>query len=320
MKNKNFDIIGDIHGHADALSQLLEKLAYSKDSDGVYFHPSRQVIFLGDFIDRIPNQARVINIVKSMVEKKYALAIMGNHELNAIHFHTRHSNTNKPLREHSEKNIGQHQAFLDDYPFESEKTKPIIEWFKTLPIFLELDDFRVIHACWNDCKISEIKKIFKNGDNVLTEEQLSNAANKGKNEYSILETLLKGIELKLPGSAYYLDQEKNKRYDIRIKWWDNTATTYHDYAVVQDEKTRRIIPKTNLPDDFKKPIYTDNNPVFFGHYWFSGIKPEIINKHIACLDFSSGNGQKLVAYQWNEHDKFLSNDNFIFVDASLISK
>ena len=42
------DLIGDIHGHADALQKLLKTLGYSRQK-GVYKHPERQVVFLGDF-------------------------------------------------------------------------------------------------------------------------------------------------------------------------------------------------------------------------------------------------------------------------------
>jgi hypothetical protein len=45
-------IIGDIHGHADALERLIATLGYSRQQ-GVYRHPERQAIFLGDFIARV---------------------------------------------------------------------------------------------------------------------------------------------------------------------------------------------------------------------------------------------------------------------------
>ncbi len=47
-----YDLIGDIHGHADELAQLLETLGYQK-ALGAYRHPERKVIFLGDFIGKI---------------------------------------------------------------------------------------------------------------------------------------------------------------------------------------------------------------------------------------------------------------------------
>ena len=47
-----FDIIGDIHGHADALHELLYKLGY-RQQQGAFMHPEqRQALFLGDLIDK----------------------------------------------------------------------------------------------------------------------------------------------------------------------------------------------------------------------------------------------------------------------------
>lgn len=47
-----YDIIGDIHGHADALLEaLLTDLGYS-NKGGAWRHPARQALFVGDFIDR----------------------------------------------------------------------------------------------------------------------------------------------------------------------------------------------------------------------------------------------------------------------------
>lgn len=38
---------------------------------------------------------------------------MGNAELNALHFHTAHPETGRPLREHTDKNLLQHRCFLN---------------------------------------------------------------------------------------------------------------------------------------------------------------------------------------------------------------
>lgn len=82
----NYDIIGDIHGHADKLKELLHKLGY-QSVDGIYLHAEgRKVIFLGDFIDRGPKIREVLHIAKNMCDNGYAIAIMGNHEFNAITF------------------------------------------------------------------------------------------------------------------------------------------------------------------------------------------------------------------------------------------
>lgn len=66
-KNMNYDIIGDIHGQADKLVNLLEKMGYTLYGN-VWTHSSRQVIFVGDFIDRGLQQLATVEIARSMVE------------------------------------------------------------------------------------------------------------------------------------------------------------------------------------------------------------------------------------------------------------
>ena len=78
-----YDIIGDIHGHADALTALLRRMGY-RERGGAWRHPGRQALFIGDFIDRGPGQLESVRIVRGMVEAGTALAVMGNHEFNAI--------------------------------------------------------------------------------------------------------------------------------------------------------------------------------------------------------------------------------------------
>jgi predicted MPP superfamily phosphohydrolase len=78
-----FDIIGDIHGHAAELKSLLTRMDY-KEQNGVWQHPSRKAIFVGDLIDRGPAIREVLHIVRNMIDHDQALAVMGNHEYNAI--------------------------------------------------------------------------------------------------------------------------------------------------------------------------------------------------------------------------------------------
>ena len=78
-----FDVIGDVHGHADELEELLQLLGYAKKS-GVYRHSTRTAIFLGDWIDRGPQIRQTLEVVRAMVQAKSARAVIGNHELNAL--------------------------------------------------------------------------------------------------------------------------------------------------------------------------------------------------------------------------------------------
>lgn len=100
MIGMKIDFIGDIHGYADELEQLLAKLGYNK-SKGYYSHPNeRQVIFVGDFIDRGPKIFQTLKIVKQMCDNGTAQAVMGNHEYNAILFHTKNTKDGGYFRTH----------------------------------------------------------------------------------------------------------------------------------------------------------------------------------------------------------------------------
>jgi hypothetical protein len=66
----------------------------------VYKHPSRRVIFLGDYLDRGPDARSVVRLVRSMVEAGEAEALIGNHELNTLCFWTP-KESGGYLRDHS---------------------------------------------------------------------------------------------------------------------------------------------------------------------------------------------------------------------------
>ena len=110
---RNYDIIGDVHGCATKLTNLLDGLGYRQDEAGVYRHPERTAVFVGDLIDRGAEQLLVLQLVKAMVDAGSALITMGNHEFNAIAWATTDPATGEPLRAHNDSNRKQHNAFLD---------------------------------------------------------------------------------------------------------------------------------------------------------------------------------------------------------------
>jgi Calcineurin-like phosphoesterase len=148
MTVQGYDLVGDIHGHADALHRLLKKLDYA-EIEGVFRHPDRKMIFAGDFIDRGPEQLEVLRLSRSMCEAGTARAVMGNHEFNAIGWATRNSE-GSPLRSHSEKNASQHAKFLGQIEEGSARHRDALIWFRSLPIWLDLPGLRVVHACWHE--------------------------------------------------------------------------------------------------------------------------------------------------------------------------
>jgi hypothetical protein len=150
----SYDFIGDIHGQLPELVALLTKLGYSNDA-GFWRHPDRQAVFLGDFVDRGIWQREVVDLARNMVESGAALAVMGNHEYNAIAYFTG-DGAGSHLRPRTDKNTGQHRAFLDAYESDPVAWKSAIEWFRSLPLWLDLGRVRVVHACWDARLISKI--------------------------------------------------------------------------------------------------------------------------------------------------------------------
>lgn len=75
-----FDIVGDIHGCAATLAELLEALGYERGEGRAWTHAERRLVFVGDYINRGPAPGGVLMMVKAIVEAGTAIALAGNHE------------------------------------------------------------------------------------------------------------------------------------------------------------------------------------------------------------------------------------------------
>ncbi len=299
-----FDIIGDIHGYADALEQLLQKLGYQR-KQGLYQHPEkRKVAFVGDFIDRGPKIRETLHLVKDMCDAGHAIAIMGNHEYNAICFHTPHTQKGGFFRDHSLKEIEQHIETLRQFKHYEKEWPYFLEWFNSLPLYFENEDFRMVHACWDNDHIKWIKENYKD----ITTELLSRAADKDSKEYKVIEETLKGKESKLPNGLSFSDKDGAVRHDCRVRWWalESNRKTFGQMMMECPTKISEIA----IPPNTFYHSYTDNKPVFFGHYWLKNL-PQIENPNAICLDYSVAKGGTLVACKLDKINGVLTTE-FIY--------
>ena len=303
-----FDLIGDIHGHADSLEALLAKLGYV-ESKGVYRHESRKVIFLGDLIDRGPKIQRVLKIVRGMMEQDQAFVILGNHELNALAFHTRdHSSPGNYLRPHTSKNLHQHQATLSQLT--SHELVDYLEWFKSLPLWIEEDGLRVVHACWDDGAIAKLRSSLSQRTRI-DDEFLQQACHPGGELFSDIEIICKGKEADLPNGMSLTDKDGHARSRFRTRWYLHPAgLTYREYAFQSapldcDQKIDPSVIAEALP------YANQERPVFIGHYWLQADEPKLLAPNVACLDYSVAKEGFLCAYRWNG-DRILSNASFVW--------
>ncbi len=307
-----YDLIGDIHGHANELVQLLEALGY-ETAQGSYRHPERKVIFLGDFIDRGPQIQQVLEIVRPMVEAGHARAVMGNHELNALAYHTEDRDSpGEYLRRRSPKNEKQHRATLEQLP--PQELRSYLEWFRTLPMWLDLDGLRAVHACWDEKSIAMIADAHQDHGGATT-DFLHSACRKGEPLFAPVEIALKGKEGKLPDGASFKDKDGHDRTEIRTRWYmAPDGHTYRTYALQSDE----IACDLALDDAViaaATPYPATAKPVFVGHYWLSAQRPELLADNVACLDYSVAKGGFLCAYRWDGEQR-LSDENFVWVERA----
>lgn len=304
-----YDIIGDIHGHADILESLLRKLGYQKKS-GAYRHPERRAIFLGDLIDRGTQQQATLAIVFGMLDSGSAQCVAGNHEFNAIAYGT--MGDSGYLREHSTKNSQQHAAFLHEFPLSSQRHRDILSRLKELPVTLDFGDFRCVHACWHQPTIDRLACII-NDDGTLPDALLVALSTPGTEAYNAIELLLKGPEVDLPESVSFTDAQGVIRTRSRILWWDDALPDMASRLLLGSASARHREKLNTLALNLDAlPVYTrDQPPVFFGHYWLKG-KPRLMTENAVCLDFSVAKNGYLAAYRW-QPGQALSSENFVFV-------
>lgn len=303
------DFIGDIHGHYDRLIALLEKLGYTK-KNGVYKHPSRRVIFLGDYLDRGPDARSVIRLVRSMVEAGEAEALIGNHEFNTLCFWTPRAEGGY-LREHSINKILIHTETLCSYQHYDLEFMEMLRFLYTLPLYIEADLFRAQHACFDSSYVDILKK--ENCNSVQNEEILKRMIDKNDPLYKPVELLLKGPEMALPKGISYRDSEGVLRTRTRVCWWENPATASSAELFMQPENE---ILDVEVPSEIRKWNYyhESERPVFFGHYWFTG-EVRLLKPNVCCLDYSVASYKKngkLVAYRF-DGESTLTREHFVYV-------
>ncbi len=325
------DIIGDIHGEYSALLALLCRLGY--DSNGRH-GKDRKLVFVGDLCDRGPDSLAVIQLVERLIQQGNAQAVLGNHEINLLIDDVK-DGSGWFFDERFERDLKNYAPFRRTPPGQREAVRSFL---RGLPIVLQRDDIRVVHAAWTDPTIAAISAVpigniveqFRIWDELA--QATANAsglyqryldekrqwAKELEDEYSPppflhsiaeyeatqqmvnpLKVLTSGVEQK---AATPFFAGNRWRFSDRVSWWDD---------------------------------YDDTVPVVIGHYWrmhrvhsgktsprysqlFKDIAPMAWhgkNHNVFCVDFSVGarwrdrranraidqSRFKLAALQWPEN-------------------
>ncbi len=288
-----FDVIGDIHGQAGLLCSLLSKLGYH-ELDNVWRHPQRTAVFVGDIIDRGPEIRESLAIVRSMVRSGTALAVIGNHEWDALRFHldpTRYSDLKSQL-----------ETTLAQFHSHEEEWQSCLEWFRTLPLSLDLGGFRVAHACWNTGAVESLRSL----PCPLDDKTLRLLSDANSTEGRAAGFLINGLRLVLPGDLFVMTHRGMPMNWMRVKWWiPLNGRSYDDVAFPDLD----MVPRKRIelpPADLTTPVGifdgypSQASPIFFGHYSLPRHStPEPMTPNVACLDYSVWKGGSLVCYRWD---------------------
>ncbi|MUG32705.1 metallophosphoesterase [Psychrobacter sanguinis] len=325
-----YDVIGDIHGHADKLKGLLDKLGYKMTQHETlnisYYQPppNHRAIFIGDLIDRGPHEIETLQLVFAMLDAGVADALMGNHEYNALAYATVDDMAEptqgklKYLRSHNQTHTHQHQAFLDEIPFGSEAHNYWLTRFYELPLWIETEHACFVHACW-DVDSMAVLKPYLTEDNRLTFEALQRSSQKHSPEYDALERVLKGVEVALPEGTSFTDKDGAVRHRMRVKWWQQPLQGERIVDIARAARSDLAqIPQQARVEDLSFDLLTDK-PIFVGHYWLNG-EPEPLSPQVVCTDYSVAGQGHMTAYRFDTQQPLpLCSDNFIQYKPSAIT-
>lgn len=233
------DIVGDIHGEIDALRSLLGHLGYDKDGR----HPQgRKLVFLGDLTDRGPDSPAVVDLVSMLIETGRAQCVLGNHDLNILLDHR------KP-----ENKWFWGEEFLDEQGrvapqklADSTIQQRVREFFATLPLALESDLLRIVHACWDDKMIgiardaNDAVSLYEHHrdqiDTEIADENLD-AIDKGLRHQN-----RNPVKLLTSGPEERTDKPITAggkvRHEQRVSWWNNyrgAFCVFGHYSIVDGQ-------------------------------------------------------------------------------------
>jgi hypothetical protein len=303
MQNQPYDLIGDIHGEAAALRDLLTRLGY-RERAGCYRHPERRAIFVGDYVDRGPAIRETLQIIRAMVEQGGALALCGNHELDLLMYETPDGRGGW-LRPHTPRTSSMHVRTHAEFADRPQEWQEWLRWLQTLPLALELPGLRAVHAYWDDTLVALVR------GRRLDDTLLRLAAERNSPTALAVHRLLKGPEVPLPAGMQISGRQGTALTEMRVRWWrDGRGRTYRE-ACINHREPGPEIPIPSEYDALLTPRHDDACPIFIGHYWLPPERPAPLAPTIACLDYGVAAGGPLVAYRW-DGERHLRADKFVF--------
>ncbi len=311
LATAGFDVISDVHGDYDALVSLFHELGYVYDGN-FFVHPKNRIpIFIGDGPDRGSQQLKTLNLMRRMVKSGRALMTLGNHELNIISLLTK-SLDGSSLRDHTDPFVqGQHSAFFNEIAMGSQNHKDMVEWFKTIPLFLELEGLSCVHACWHQESIDVIKSYLGDNNNALGDEGMKYFIENEDFREAVYMTLM-GPQYELPEGFAYVDAHGNPR-EIARNMWALPERNLGERLYLNGKELPPYIKAIIDGDTQGREYGVKNGVLCFGHYSQLG-EPQAPTSqdYMLCLDFMKAQ----TAYRFNPGDTRISGEQLVSVQST----
>jgi len=231
------DIVGDVHGEIDALLALLHHLGY--DESGLHAE-RRRLVFVGDLTDRGPDSPAVVTLIQGLVESGVAQCVLGNHDLNILLGLHKYDNPwfyGKDFRTKDGTLIPQVLA-------DEATRQTVTRFFRTLPLALERDGLRVVHAFWDQQMIELAREATSS---VSLHEQHRLAIDENHSTRNDLDGIARRLEHQNRNPVRLLTSGPEERIDPpievsgkvrhegRVAWWEaycgQTICVFGHYSI-----------------------------------------------------------------------------------------
>lgn len=326
------DIVGDVHGEFDALRSLMQQLGYSDHGE----HPqNRRLVFLGDLCDRGPDSPAVIRLVRQLVEREHAQCLLGNHEINILRATPKNGNGWFFAHDHDR----EHNRFTHCVQADALQRASISDFFDTLPLTLQRDDLRLVHAAWLPEQVAAIAAAPERSalDLYLRYETRTEARVAAQGLHAAVQAEQRQY------AAQLLDANARVPLLPALGLYDETYQMSNPVRVLTSGVERRVAEPFFASGKWRMVErmpwwndYQDATPVIIGHYWrwFDEHTRLLISKgeadlfaavaandwqgmrhNVFCVDFSVGGryrerelgrssawGTRLAAVRWPERE------------------
>ncbi|MCL1066775.1 hypothetical protein L2735_08135 [Shewanella olleyana] len=287
IDNTSLYFIGDVYGRLDKLNDLLVEIDFDIDDpeSSIQFV---KLVFCGNLIaantgENIEHIA-LLTLVKNMVDKGFAYCLLGSNEFEVIGWSKHHPITDKPyLPETVTENLNdlnqQRPLFLQEFAQGDEQLFKWVDWFMALPIYLDFDHIRAIHACWDNNVINELNPYLsiKEHEGHVSDKNAASAS-QGHSHQNVNLIAANSLSQQFWPAAFDATHPLSSLM--------TSCLNYPDFELTETHPHQKL-----------------SIPVVIGHYPQDSF-PDIQNEHLVCVNYNAGTEDyPLVSFAWHQGRK-----------------